>query len=381
MSAKMSCMAIFDVSLADLQRRTSIKWRRFEPDVLPMFVAEMDAHVAAPVVARLQRALEEGDTGYPELPLYQESFASFAEWMWGWRPEVRDMMLAGDVMSGMRELLLATTAPGDAVVINPAIYPPFRHVCLGAGRPILEVPMGADQRLDLAGLEEAFSGGRGPRPSAYLLCSPHNPHGTIHTREELAQVAILADRYDVTVISDEIHAPLAGDKHVPFTTLPGAERSFIVTSASKSWNLAALKAGLLVAGPQVRAVLHSLPRHVPEAVSHLGVLAHATAMDDARDWLLQLSGEIAENKTHFAAELDRLLPALHYAPSAGTYLAWLDCSALGLENPAARFHEVGRVRFGPGTDYDPLATQHVRVNLGTSKELITEGVARMAASL
>ncbi len=374
-------MAIFDVSLDELRRRTSIKWRRFEPDVLPMFVAEMDVHLAAPVAERLQQAISDGDTGYPELPLYQEAFASFAQWMWGWEPTVEDMMLAGDVMSGMRELLLATTEPGDAVVINPAIYPPFRSVCLNSGRRILEVPMGDDDRLDIAGLEEAFAGGRGQRPTAYLLCSPHNPHGTIHTREELAAVAVLADRYDVTVISDEIHAPLAGPAHVPFTTLPGAERSFVVTSASKSWNLAGLKAGLIIAGPQARSVLRTLPVHVKEAVSHWGVLAHAAALNDARGWVVELRGEIAENKVHFAAEIERLIPALSYTPSAGTYLAWLDCSALGLPSPAARFHEVGRVRVGPGTDYDPLAAQHVRVNLGTSKELITEGVSRMAASL
>lgn len=374
-------MAIFDVSLDDLRRRTSIKWQRFEPDVLPMFVAEMDVHVAAPVAERLHQAIRDGDTGYPELPLYQEAFAAFAQWMWGWEPDVEDMMLAGDVMSGMRELLLATTELGDAVVVNPAIYPPFRTVCLGSDRPILEVPMGDDDRLDLAGLEAAFSGGRGHRPKAYLLCSPHNPHGTIHTREELAAVAMLAQRYGVTVISDEIHAPLAGPTHVPFITLPGAERSFVVTSASKSWNLAGLKAGLIIAGPEAGSTLRTLPSHVTEAVSHLGVLAHAAALNDARDWVVELTSEIAENKAHFAAELARLLPALSYTPSAGTYLAWLDCSALGLTSPAARFHEVGRVRFGPGTDYDPLATQHVRVNLGTSKELITEGVKRMAASL
>ncbi len=374
-------MPLFDVSLDDLRRRTSIKWRRFEPDVLPMFVAEMDVHIAAPVAERLRRAIADGDTGYPELPLYQEAFASFSQWMWDWQPDVEDMLLAGDVVSGMRELLLVTTEPGDAVVINPAIYPPFRSICLETGRPILEVPMGDDDRLDLPGLQEAFSGGRGPRPSAYVLCSPHNPHGTIHSREELTAVAALAARYDVTVISDEIHAPLAGPAHVPFTTLPGAERSFVVTSASKSWNLAALKAGLIIAGPEAHAVLRSLPKHVPESVSHLGVLAHSAALNDARDWVVEVTREIAENKTHFAEELARLLPALSYTPSAGTYLAWLDCSALGLTSPAARFHEVGRVRFGPGTDYDPLATQHVRVNLGTSKQLITEGVERMAASL
>lgn len=374
-------MSIFDVPLDELRRRTSIKWRRFEPDVLPMFVAEMDVHIAEPVAERLQRAIVDGDTGYPQLPLYQEAFASFSEWMWGWAPEVEDMLLAGDVVSGMRELVLATTDPGDAVVINPAIYPPFRSICLQTGRSILEVPMRENDRLDLAGLEEAFAGGRGPRPSAYLLCSPHNPHGTIHSREELTAVATLAARYDVMVISDEIHAPLAGPEHVPYISVPGAEHSFVVTSASKSWNLAGLKAALIVAGPQARAALRSLPGHVPDSVSHLGVLAHACALNEARDWVVELTAEIAANKRHFADELDHLLPALSYTPSAGTYLAWLDCSPLGLTSPAAQFHQVGRVRFGLGTDYDPLATQHIRVNLGTSKQLITEGVVRMAASL
>ncbi len=375
-------MPLFDVPLNELRRRTSIKWRRFEPDVLPMFVAEMDIHLAAPVAERLHRAIADGDTGYPELPLYQEAFASFSTWMWGWEPDpIADMCLAGDVMSGMRELLLATTAPGDAVVINPAIYPPFRLICNTTGRPLMEVPMGQDGRLDLPGLEEAFSGARGSKPTAYLLCSPHNPHGTIHTRDELSAVAALAAEHGVTVISDEIHAPLAGTAHVPFTTLPGAERSFVVTSASKSWNLAGLKAGLIVAGSEVRSVLTQLPGHVAESTSHLGVLSHAVALTQARGWLQELTQEIAGNKVHFAQELARQLPALSYEPSEGTYLAWLDCSPLGLESPARTFHDVGRVRFGPGTDYDPAATQHVRVNLGTSHDLITEGVRRMAASL
>ena len=375
-------MPLFDVPLNDLRRRTSVKWRRFEPDVLPMFVAEMDIHLAAPVAERLNRAIADGDTGYPELPMYQEAFASFSEWMWGWQPDpVTDMCLAGDVMSGMREVLLAVTSPGDAVVVNPAIYPPFRHVCHTTGRPMLEVPMAENGRLDLEGLEEAFSGARGPRPAAYLLCSPHNPHGTIHTRDELATVAELAATHSVTVISDEIHAPLAGPAHVPFTTVPGAEGAFVVTSASKSWNLAGLKAGLIIAGAERRGVLSGLPAHVPETASHLGVLAHAAALTDARDWLQELTVEIAGNKAHFASELASHLPDLSYEPSEGTYLAWLDCAPLGLASPAERFYDVGRVRFGPGTDYDPSATQHVRVNLGTSHELITEGVRRMAASL
>ncbi|MCB0885353.1 MAG: cystathionine beta-lyase, partial [Propionibacteriaceae bacterium] len=119
-------MAIFDVPLAELRTRGTIKWQRFEADVIPMFVAEMDAHIAPAVRERLERALREGDTGYPQLPTYQEAFADYAEWQWGWRPRVEEMTLATDVVTGMRDALVAVTQPGDGVVINSPIYPPFR---------------------------------------------------------------------------------------------------------------------------------------------------------------------------------------------------------------------------------------------------------------
>ena len=122
-------MAIFDIPLETLRRRRSIKWARFAPDVLPMFVAEMDARPVPAVVDVLSRMVAEGDTGYPELPDYQEAFASFASDVWGWNIDPATMSLACDVMTGMREMTLATTKPGDAVVINPPIYPPFQAIC------------------------------------------------------------------------------------------------------------------------------------------------------------------------------------------------------------------------------------------------------------
>lgn len=372
-------MAIFSVELERLRNRRSIKWARWEPDVLPMFVAEMDVETVPAVAERLQQLIAEGDFGYPELPVYQEAFASFADWMWDWKLDpARDIRLAGDVMSGMRELTLATTEPGDAVVVNPPIYPPFRAVVRGSGRRLVEVPMTAAGRLDLDALAEAFAA---ERPSAYLLCSPHNPNGTVHTRAELETVAALAAQYNVTVISDEIHAPLAGAAHVPFTSVPGAERSVVVTSAAKSWNLAGLKAAVLVAGSEAHDVLDGLPGHVAESASHVAIEAHSAALDGGRDWLRQASDEIAQNKLHLRSELERLLPQVPYEPSEGTYLAWLDCSALGLEHAGRHFHTVGRVRFNFGTDFDSAAGQFVRMNVATSPELITEGVRRMAASL
>lgn len=374
-------MTIFNLELDTLRRRNTIKWARFEPDVLPMFVAEMDCQVAPAISERLQRAVVESDTGYPELPLYQEAFADFAGWMWNWQVDpARDVRLAGDVMQSMRELVLVTTEPGDAVVVNTPIYPPFRATCRTTGRELLDVPVTAEGRLDLPALEAAFAGERGPRPTAYLLCSPHNPHGTAHTREELAAVAELAGRYDVTVISDEIHAPLHGPSHVPFTTLPGAERAFVVTSASKSWNLAGMKAAVIIAGSDALAAARPLPSIVSESASWFGVLAHSTALNEGRDWLAEVSAEITENKRYLADQLHQQL-GLDHTPSQTTYLEWVDCSPLGLEHPGRHFHEVGRVRFNLGTDFDPASRQYVRINVATSRELIAEGVARMAASL
>lgn len=377
---KVASVTVFDLPLDQLRRRNTIKWTRFEPDVLPMFVAEMDCHMAPPIAERLHRAVAESDTGYPEKPFYQEAFADFARWMWGWQLEAGSLSLAGDVMAGIRELVLVATRPGDAVVINTPVYPPIRATCRMTGREVLDVPIGDDHRLDLAGLAAAFSGQRGPRPTAYLLCSPHNPHGVAHTREELAEVARLAAEHDVVVISDEIHAPLAGADHVPFTTLPGAERSFVVTSASKSWNLAGLKAGLIVPGPDAGPTMRSLPSIVAEAASWFGILAHSTALSQGRNWLTEVSTEIEENQQWLAGLLSREL-GLEHTPAQATYLAWVDCSPLGLENPGKHFHDVGRVRFNPGTDFSPTATQFVRINVGTSREIIAEGVHRMRNSL
>lgn len=368
-------MTVFDVPLADLRRRTSIKWTRWEPDVLPMFVAEMDCRMPEPVIERLEQAMRDGDTGYPEQPIYQEAYARFAQWRWGWEPDLALTSTAGDVMQAMRYSLERATAPGDAVVINPPIYPPFRHIVTGTGRRIVEVPL-VDDRLDLAGLERAFADGA----RAHLLCSPHNPNGTVHTREELVALAELAKHHDVTLIVDEIHAPLNGAEFTPFLALPAPGRVLVAASAAKAFNLAGIKAALLFASPDAEPMLRSLPPYVGEAMSHFGALSHATALDASRDFLLELVDEVRANKELFARLVGDKL-GLEYRPSEGTYLAWLDCSFLGLAEPGRFFHEEARVRFNFGGDFAPETSQFVRVNLATSPEVVAEAVDRMARAL
>ncbi|WP_197511483.1 MalY/PatB family protein [Tessaracoccus coleopterorum] len=317
-------------------------------------------------------ALRQGDTGYPELPAYQEAMSDFAQWQWGWTFDPADATLVTDVVTGMRDALEAVSRPGDGVVINPPIYPPFRGV--SHDRRIIEVPM-VDGRLDVEGLEEAF---RTQRPAAFLLCSPHNPEGTIHTRAELEAVAQMAAQYNVAVISDEIHAPLAGSAHVPYLAVEGAGNAVIVTSASKSFNLAALKSGLIIGDAGIRANLRPM---VSDGASYFGVLAHSAALTHGRGWLAEASAEIAGNKALFADLLRRHLPEIDHSPSEGTYLAWVDCSPLGLSNPGEHFHRVGRVRFNFGSEFAQETASFVRVNLATSHEIIEEAVRRMADSV
>ncbi len=370
-------MAIFDLDLDQLRQRRSIKWARFEPDVIPMFVAEMDARPVPAVVEVLSRMIADGDTGYSELPDYQNAFADYARDVWSWDLDPATISLAGDVVTGMRELVLVVSKPGDAVVINSPIYPPFRAICHTTGRRPVDVPM-VNGRLDLDGLATVFER---DRPAAYLLCSPHNPGGAVHTAAELTAVMELANRYGVVVISDEIHAPLSGDAHTPITQVPGGERALIVTSASKSWNLAGMKAGLIIPGAEAREIPNRLGDYVHESASYLGCVAHATALTRGRDWLAQTVAEIEENKQHFGDELARALPQLNWQPPQGTYLGWLDCSPLGLADPGSHFHQLARVRFGQGVHFDPAATQYIRINLATSKAIISEAITRMAASL
>ena len=369
-------MTIFDVPLEELRRRTSIKWTRFEPDVIPMFVAEMDVRTPRPIVEALQHAMDEGDFGYPEEPLYQESYVDFAKWRWGWETEANNFITSGDVMQGMRYALEASSERGDKVVFNPPIYPPFRQITDATKRTPVEVPL-IDDRLDLEGLERAFADGA----KVFLLCSPHNPTGTIHTRDELTTVAELAKQHGVTVISDEIHSPFAGEEFTPFLSLPNLGKAFLSTSAAKAFNLAGLKAGLLAASEESQETLAELPSYVHEATSHLGVIGHSAGLTHCRDWLLELQAEVAANKQFFAELIKERIPELTYEPSQGTYLAWLDCSPLGLENPAEFFHEQARVRFNFGTDFAPESQQFARVNLATSRDIIDEAVKRMRDAL
>ncbi|MFI2410820.1 MalY/PatB family protein [Streptomyces sp. NPDC018947] len=374
------------LTLDVLRRRTSMKWRTHPADVLPLWVAEMDVPLAAPVVRAVTDALELGDTGYPVGTAYAEALAAFAGKRWGWDDlAVERTAIVPDVMLGVVEMLKLVTGPGDPVIVNPPVYPPFYQFVTHLDRRVLQAPLGPDLRIDLGALEEAFrravaGGGR----AAHLLCSPHNPTGTVHTADELAAVAALAERYGVRVVADEIHAPVVtpGVRFVPYLSVPGAERGLALMSASKGWNLAGLKAALALAGPGAAADLARMPEEVGHGPSHVGVIAHTAALRDGTDWLDAVLGGIDHNRRLLTDLLAAHLPGVVHRPGQATYLAWLDCRALGLgDDPAEVFLARGRVALSAGTDFGTGGAGHVRLNLATSPDVLTEAVRRMASAL
>jgi cystathionine beta-lyase len=372
-----------DLSLDALRARRSAKWRRYPPDVLPAWVAYMDSALAPAIGAAPAAAVAGGDTGYAEAGELPQAFARFAAARWGWSVDPEATVLVADIMSGAGELLRALTAPGDRVVVNPPVYPPFFRIVRELGRELAEAPLGAGGRLDLDRLEAAFADGA----RAHLLCNPHNPTGTVFTREELEAVARLAARYDVLVISDEVHAPmtLPGATHTPFLALGGeaAAHGLALVSASKAWNVPGLKCALVVAGSaEARAGLARLPEHVRFHAGHFGVLAAIAAYDGGRDWLDALVAHLDAQRTRVVDLVAAELPGVRVAPPQAGYLAWLDCRELGLgDDPSTVFLERGRVALSPGPTFGAEGTGFARLNFGTSGALLEEAVRRIARSL
>lgn len=387
------------LTLDQLRERTSAKWRAYPADVLPMWVAEMDVVLAEPVAAALRHAIDIGDTGYAMGHAYAEALGTFARHRWDWdAAPTQTAKSVPDVMMGIVEVLRLITEPGDPVVVNCPVYPPFYAFTTSAGRRIVESPLTAGGRIDLDRLGDTFRTltGTGSR-IAYLLSNPHNPTGTVHTRGELESVADLADRYGVRVIADEIHAPLvlSGAQFVPYLSVTGSDTAFSVISASKAWNLAGLKAALALAGSEARADLDRMPEEVSHGASHLGVIAHTAALRDGGPWLDALLAGLADNRDLLGALLHEHLPQLAHRPPQGTYLAWIDCRALELhsddlqgpgvvselEGPARFFLDRARVALSSGHVFGTGGAGHVRLNFATSQANLREAVRRMSEAL
>ncbi|KJL18997.1 Cystathionine beta-lyase PatB [Microbacterium azadirachtae] len=378
--------ALHALPLDQLRRRSSTKWRTYPDDVLPLFVAEMDFPLADAITARLHEAVELGDTGYtPPDPGIRAAFTAYAQRRFGWTVQPERIRSTCDVMMGVVEILRAVLDPGDRVIVAPPVYPPFFDCIEEAGGVAERVPLidvDGSWALDLAGIERALAGGA----RAVLLCNPHNPTGTVHSRAALARLAEIAAEHDAVVVSDEIHAPLVqpGVDFTPFLAASpiAAEIGYVVTSASKAYNLAGLKCAVMVtASERTAAVVRALPPEVEWRTGLLGALAAVAAWDpDSDAWLEALLAALDDNRRLLGRLLAEHLPEARYRlPDAG-YLAWVDLRDLGWgDDPARRILREARVALNRGPTFGDEGRGHVRFNLGCSPEVLTEAVLRIAA--
>ncbi len=375
---------IRDLSDEECRRALVLKWGTTPPGVIPAWVAEMDYALAPEVHEAVTRAVADGVTGYPvfdEQPALGEAYAGFAARHLGWEVAPHRVRPTSDVTAGIRLALDVLSDPGPVVLPVPA-YPPQLDVMALTGRERADLVLDADAEraeLDLDRLDALLAGGA----RTLLLTQPHNPWGRVFTRAELEGVRDVVLRHGARVVSDEIHAPLVlpGAEHVPYLSLEGtADHAVAVVAASKAFNTAGLRCAQLVAGDDATARrLREVPMARNDSWSPLGEVAAVAAYRDGDAWLAALLERLDGQRALLRELLDARLPHVRMRPLEATYLAWLDVRASGHDDPAAVALEHG-VRLAPGHDYHPGLAGHVRLNLATSPERLTEMVRRLGTA-
>jgi cystathionine beta-lyase len=366
--------------LDELHRRRSEKWSLHPPDVLCATVAEMDFPIAEPIARVLREAIDRNDLGYavPAEAKLRESFAAFADRRMGWTVDADQVSVVPDVMLGLLELCRAVAEPGQPIAFASPAYPPFFAELPRQGVRLINVRLVDDGRLDLDSLDHALAAGI----RALVLSSPHNPTGRVLARDELTAIAARCAERDVWVLADEIHAPLTlpGATFTAWLEVSDAARhvGVALASASKAFNIAGLKSALIVtAGDRARDLVARIgPQH--EHSGLLGALAAEAAFAHGDEWLDAVLAQLDANRSWLASELPSRLPGVAWRPPQATYLAWLDCTALGLgDEPAETFLQRGRVALSRGLDYGPEGAGHVRLNFGTGPAQLEEALTRM----
>lgn len=391
--ADMSDNNVVAPALSELLTHRSEKWRTFPADVLPLPVMEMDFPVAEPIRNVLLEMVSHSDLGYLGLvPELADGFASFCKQRWGWEIDKSQIRVAADVGVGVVETLRVFTNPGDQILINSPVYENFYNWIKEVRLEKVDIPFvntGSDNDeinpwiLDLDEVEKVYASG----VKVHLLCSPHNPMGRIYSREELNRIAQMAKKYNVIVISDEIHSPLTFKQYefTPFLSLSDTSRQvgITVTSASKGWNIAGIKSAIIISQDEaINEKLKLMPPAVHSRSSILGAFASAAAFKDGVTWLDSVLEHLDQNRLLVKNLLNSKIPSIKTHLPQSSYVMWLDVTTLNLgENPAQIFLERGKVAFKAGHLYGAQSAQFIRFNFATSPAIITEAINRIVKSL
>jgi cystathionine beta-lyase len=365
----------------------SAKWTSYPPDVLPMWVADMDFAVAPEIVDALRRRLDHPVFGYATATaeLREQIVASLHE-RYAWTIAADEIVFLPGVEPGFNMALKALTTSGDGVVVNTPVYPPILAAPGHWGLRRLDVPLVPDAAGRYGMDRDAFRAAL-TNASIYLLCNPHNPVGKMFRRDELEALAADCLARDAWIVSDEIHCDLAfdGRRHVPIASLDEAvaKRTITLMAASKTWNIAGLKTAFaIVKDASVRRRFDAMRLGMVDSVNVFGLTATLAAYRDGEPWRRALLEHLAGNRDHLVDAVRTKLPGIRMTNPEGTFLAWLDCSALGLEpDPQQFFLERGRLALSAGADFGADHRAWVRLNFGCTRATLDDGIDRLVSAL
>jgi cysteine-S-conjugate beta-lyase len=373
----------------DRRATDSNKWRKFGPDVLPLWVADMDFPSPPAVVAALQARVAHGFFGYltehPELP---EAVAERVAKRYGWRVSPEAVVLVPGVNVANNFACGALAAPGEGILLQTPAYPPILRASSNLGRVREEHVLARDGSGRYVVDLDAFAAAITPRTKAFVLCNPHNPVGRVYGRTELEAMAAACLRRGLWIVADEIHCDLLldGRTHVPMASLsPEVEQRTITFMApSKTFNLPGLKCAVAIV-PNA-TLRERLTTAMGDLMSKPNVLGHTAAVAAYREgdaWLEALLVYLAANRDVLADFVRTRLPGITVAPAEATYLAWLDCRGARIPggDPYTFFLERARVALNDGRMFGPGGEGFVRLNFGCPRSLLTQGLERMRSAL
>lgn len=367
------------------------KWTYYPEDVLPMWVADMDFPAPRPILEDLSNAVKQGVLGY-ELPskTLLETVAERMDRLYSWKVKPEWIVPVTGIVSGFNVAARACASPKKSYLIQPPVYNEFHELKNNLGWTQLDAPLAEHTRGNILQYEidwDVFQQ-QAKRAGMFLLCNPHNPVGKIFSRKDLMQMEEICIENNVLIVSDEIHSELLLDdrKFTPMAKLSAeiAQNTITLIAPSKTFNVPGLFCGFaIIPNKELRdryaKVAHQMTMHVSSLGLHT---AQAAFSGDCEDWLDELRGYLTANRNFLVDYVNNNMPGVRTTIPAATYLAWLDCSQLKLEpSPFKFFLEKARVALGDGKIYGENSSGYVRLNFGTSRKILKQGLDRMSKAL
>ena len=381
-------MSINLESPVDRSASDSVKWGAYAPDVLPLWVADVDFRSPPAVLRALHERVEHGVFGYGKEPgQLAEVVAARLANLYAWQVSPGDIVFLPGVVPGLYLSCRAFTQPGEKVVVQTPVYPPILRAPLDTERARAEVGFVRGDDGQYAIDWDAFGQAIDTKAKLLILCNPHNPLGRVFSRDELERIADRCQGRDVVICSDEIHCDLVfpGHRHVPIASLAPeiAQRTITLMAPSKTYNLAGLDCSFaVIQNPDLRARFQKARRGIVPHVNVLGLTAALAAYQDGQGWLDDVLGYLTGNRDALLDYARNHLPGVRITAPEGTYLAWLDCRhSPAADQPYQFFLTQAKVALNDGTLFGPGGEGHVRLNFGCRRGLLLEALGRMRKAL